>query len=66
MRPITGVHSGYITTKINWTDPHDNKKYSVEWDRGDQYDRLTKIREINLRVKDYLNFVESEKERVII
>lgn len=64
LRPITGVHSGYITTKINWTDPRDNKEYSFEWDRSDEYDRLTKIREINLRVKDYLDFVESEKERV--
>ena len=64
LRPITGVHSGYITTKINWTDPRDNKEYSLEWDRSDEYDRLTKIREINLRVKDYQDFVESEKERV--
>ena len=31
LRPITGVHSGYITTKINWTDPRDNKEYSLEW-----------------------------------
>ena len=64
LRPITGVHSGYITTKINWTDPRDNKEYSFYWDRSDEYDRLKKIREINLRVKDYLDFVESEKERV--
>ena len=64
LRPITGVHSGYITTKINWTDPRDNKEYIVEWDRSDEYDRLTKIREINLIVKDYQDFVENEKERV--
>ena len=64
LRPITGVHSGYITTKINWTDPRDNKEYFVEWDRNDEYDKITKIREINLRVKDYLDFVEIEKERV--
>ena len=64
LRPITGVHSGYFTTKINWEDPRSNKKYFVEWDRNDENDRLTKIREINLRVKDYLDFMESEKERV--
>ncbi len=64
LRPITGVHSGYITTKINWEDPRGNKKYLVEWDRNDEDDRLKKIREINLRVKDYLDFLESEKERV--
>ena len=64
LRPITGVHSGYITTKINWTDPRDNKEYIVEWDRSDEYDRLTKIREINLIVKDYQDFFENEKERV--
>ena len=64
LRPINGVHSGYITTKINWEDPRSNKKYFVEWDRNDENDRLTKIREINLRVKDYLDFVEHEKERV--
>lgn len=64
LRPIMGIHSGYINTKINWEDPRDKKKYFVEWDRNDENDRLTKIREINLRVKDYLNFVDSKKERV--
>jgi hypothetical protein len=64
LRPINGVHSGYFTTKINWTDPRDNKEYFVSWDSDDENDRLTKIREMNLRVQDYLDFVENEKLRV--
>ena len=62
LRPINGVHSGYIFTKIIWTDPRNNKKFIVEWDREDEVDRLLKIREVNLKIQNYLDFVKMEKK----
>ena len=62
LRPINGVHSGYIFTKISWTDPRDEKEFIVEWDREDEADRLLKIREINLKIQSYLDFVQMEKK----
>lgn len=62
LRPINGVHSGYIFTKISWTDPRDEKEFTVEWDREDESDRLLKIREINLKIQNYLDFVQMEKK----
>ncbi len=62
LRPINGVHSGYIFTKIIWTDPRNNKKFIVEWDREDEVDRLLKIREINLKIQNYLDFVKMGKK----
>lgn len=62
LRPINGVHSGYIFTKISWTDPRDEKEFLVEWDREDEADRLLKIREINLKIQNYLDFVQMEKK----
>ena len=62
LRPINGVHSGYIFTRISWTDPRDEKEFIVEWDREDEADRLLKIREINLEIQSYLDFVQMEKK----
>ena len=62
LRPINGVHSGYIFTKISWTDPRDEKEFTVEWNREDEADRLLKIREINLKIQSYLDFVQIEKK----
>ena len=62
LRPINGVHSGYIFTKISWIDPRDEKEFIVEWDREDEADRLSKIREINLKIQSYLDFVQMEKK----
>ena len=62
LRPINGVHSGYIFTKISWIDPRDEKEFLVEWDREDEADRLLKIREINLKIQNYLDYVQMEKK----
>ena len=64
LAPINGVYSGYMTNRVEFIDPRDNKVYADEWVRqnfDDEKDRLRAIRSINEKIKNYNDWLEKEK-----